>query len=937
MLCYASNFHRTLPDVDHVICLGLCKQIVYNKASHRQMLVPTWISKASATQRAGRTGRVREGNVYRLYSRNALHRYMQPFESGELVRSPLDNTILSLRDMLDEEVTPILLECLEPPDISNIERSFKSLHSSNFISDPSDLGDITSLGSLVVALGVDLTLGAFVGLGIQFGVAAEAIEMAAILSFPKTPWAISSPMYHDAVTYNEIMSKTFTSRCFFDAGLFSEPMGVSNLLYDYSNSKDSNQFCWKHRVSGTRMRHLYGTVKSLKQRVAERLSIGTAALELENPPYLMPETKVNILRILQVWLFHDTMIIQNPAKNKLDLSSDGSISIPLDGPPISDKHLKQILDPDLHPYKLLKEGKVTLQGSFDSILANLEDFETRFVSYVLDKGIDFAYYLMGSSIKIFVPSEVWDAAPAAPATTEPSTKPMGILPSMSILPPMNAAKSTLKDTIIRSMSSVKTKELFYVQTKGGGNQRGRRGRSCGAFYPSIGGPDDEAIRAYAVSGELSKSQLRLFKTTVVEHDIAGLVKSILSCNLKETKNNTLFTMTSSGECHQVTKIDLCDLFAAPDLVASTSTSTMRQTINFTCVEKDDSDDGPSSIDHPLIEDAPEGGRLMSVLASDRRKDNFIRFSDGSMDESIDVNLSKKFAINGRWKRVSGGGMCFVPVNSIPSAVIPTNKKHDIYGCCANVLDLRGGACRVEGITLLPPGRIFVGLAQLAWGINPKNSLPLEVNEIHGYIEEEKKDDGLGLGLASLNNVFEDIWSWMKEKEKFCLGVHPDKWRVKEALNFHSICMELGESLEIQPDKIKQLCELFNGICPMPLWDGYDVSLTSRNASVRTNPNTKARVFERNRSNISKSGKEAGNQLAAAKPKKNRRRPPKKVREDSPATPSPSQILTNKKATKSKGKKGKSYQSRGERKKIREAKAKETSKASTSGVDLSSYV
>ena len=106
------------------------------------MLAPTWISKASATQRAGRTGRgelrlnitrtmeahyvplvrfisllfihcsVRPGNVYRLYSRKAFNEYMEPFDQGEMVRTPLDNTILSLRDMLDEEVTPILLECL---------------------------------------------------------------------------------------------------------------------------------------------------------------------------------------------------------------------------------------------------------------------------------------------------------------------------------------------------------------------------------------------------------------------------------------------------------------------------------------------------------------------------------------------------------------------------------------------------------------------------------------------------------------------------------------------------------------------------------------------------------------------------------------------------------------------------------------------------------
>jgi hypothetical protein len=55
--------------------------------------------------------------------------------------------------MSGEAVTPMLLECLEPPDITNIERSFQSLHDSSFITQPSDDGEITSLGSLAVSLG----------------------------------------------------------------------------------------------------------------------------------------------------------------------------------------------------------------------------------------------------------------------------------------------------------------------------------------------------------------------------------------------------------------------------------------------------------------------------------------------------------------------------------------------------------------------------------------------------------------------------------------------------------------------------------------------------------------------------------------------------------------------------------------------------------------
>ena len=198
----AAESSITLPDVDHVICLGLQKQIVYNPATHRQLLTPAWISQASAIQRAGRTGRVRNGNVYRLYTRAAFENYMAKFEIGEMSRVPLDNVILDLKQMLQEEATPVLLQCLEPPELRTIERSFESLHEQKFLSTPDDSGDITNLGSFVASLGIDLLLGSLIGLGIQFGVGAEAIEIASIFAFSKSPWIISNPLFHEAPEFN---------------------------------------------------------------------------------------------------------------------------------------------------------------------------------------------------------------------------------------------------------------------------------------------------------------------------------------------------------------------------------------------------------------------------------------------------------------------------------------------------------------------------------------------------------------------------------------------------------------------------------------------------------------------------------------------------------------------------------------------------------------
>jgi HrpA-like RNA helicase len=130
---------------------------------------------------------------------------MDEFEQGEMVRVPLDNVILQLKQIFnDERVTDVLASCLEPPNLRTIDRSFESLFSSNFITSSTDDDSchITHLGHFVSALGIDLALGSLIGLGIQFGVGAEAIQLAGILSFPKTPWIQSNPLYYEAGEFN---------------------------------------------------------------------------------------------------------------------------------------------------------------------------------------------------------------------------------------------------------------------------------------------------------------------------------------------------------------------------------------------------------------------------------------------------------------------------------------------------------------------------------------------------------------------------------------------------------------------------------------------------------------------------------------------------------------------------------------------------------------
>jgi HrpA-like RNA helicase len=128
-----------------------------------------------------------------MYARETYEKHMDAFEPGEILRIPLDSVILMLKEMLSSEsVVEVLHHCIEPPNIKTIDRSFESLYRSHFISSPDDSCTVTTLGAFVSALGVDLALGSLIGLGIQFGVGKESIMLAAVLSFPKTPWIMSS-------------------------------------------------------------------------------------------------------------------------------------------------------------------------------------------------------------------------------------------------------------------------------------------------------------------------------------------------------------------------------------------------------------------------------------------------------------------------------------------------------------------------------------------------------------------------------------------------------------------------------------------------------------------------------------------------------------------------------------------------------------------------
>lgn len=800
----AAESSVTLPSVDHVICLGLCRQITYNQSSHRQILLPAWISKASATQRAGRTGRVRPGSVYRLSSRRAFDSYMDEFEPGEMSRIPLDSVILMLKRMLHEEIEPIFLECLEPPPLGTISRSFENLHRWGFITEPSDDGDITSLGEFASSLGIDLSLGSFVGLGIQFGVAAEAIEMAAMMSLPKTPFQISSTLWLSVKDFNATTSDTFVSKCKFDAGVYSEPMALMNALWEYGKISDKGKtnWCFKKRMATKRWQQAVSSRNSLRKRAADFLGVNEQRIKLECPPKELPLAKLTILRLLKAWVFSESII--QCAASTLEHSSDGSVALAIKGSGtsrISEDLLSPILDKERHPYYISDSSVIEQTGAFlnEGVLvlpSFIEDFERRLLSYMSEMNLKGALCYSADAFYLYFEE------------TTPT-------PSCEIV------------ALVATMQEIAEETMRFAFQSSDANRRGIFERASGLWTIET---TPESCRNTA-----EKRSFRRFHLTNTDQSFltncCRARAAFASCRFeasalwyffslgktKKTKKDTtsqLFSVTLTGGCKPISKISINDILGRSVTSFSTKQASILQSVVFPRVPSN------AKARHVLFSDVPEGARTLSILASSHRKQpHMLRLPQGQTDDTVDFAMKKEETdVSKRWKRF-GSSNCkvFVDQDSVPASALCSGGT--MYAVAANALELLGGSMKVEGLTLFPPNPLFLLLALKSFGLDPGGPmLKLQSDASHeastdgaksyAWLEERttKKavgdKEGLVLNSAALDESGVGPVVWTEDEVRK---------RIDAAALFDASCMDMGEPLMCFPEKIGKLINLFDRV------------------------------------------------------------------------------------------------------------------------------
>ncbi|KAK6505909.1 ATP-dependent RNA helicase A [Arthrobotrys conoides] len=155
----------TIPEVRYVVDSGKLREKRFEQTSRITKLQCTWISKSNSKQRAGRAGRVRNGNYYALFTKERFTEF-RPSSLPEILRSDLQEICLDIRAQgFKDPIAQFLSEAIEPPSSVSIEAALSQLRGLGALEKDETL---TNLGKVLATMPVEPALGKMILLGVIF-------------------------------------------------------------------------------------------------------------------------------------------------------------------------------------------------------------------------------------------------------------------------------------------------------------------------------------------------------------------------------------------------------------------------------------------------------------------------------------------------------------------------------------------------------------------------------------------------------------------------------------------------------------------------------------------------------------------------------------------------------------------------------------------------
>lgn len=164
----------TIEGVTEVIDSGLARVAGFDRISGLPTLRTGSISKAAATQRAGRAGRTQAGRCVRLYTK-VEYDQRPPYDTPELLRADLAETLLLMANL---DVEPTSLDWLDSPPAPALVAAGRLLRTLRAID---GAGVVTDLGKRMLRSPAHPRLARLLFAGEALGVGDDAAVVAALL------------------------------------------------------------------------------------------------------------------------------------------------------------------------------------------------------------------------------------------------------------------------------------------------------------------------------------------------------------------------------------------------------------------------------------------------------------------------------------------------------------------------------------------------------------------------------------------------------------------------------------------------------------------------------------------------------------------------------------------------------------------------------------
>jgi len=261
----------TIDGIVYVVDPGFAKQKVYNPRIRVESLLVSPVSKASASQRAGRAGRTQPGKCFRLYTEKAFKLELTEQTYPEILRSNLGVVVLTLKKLGIEDL--VHFDFLDPPAPETLMRALEML---NFLGCLSDEGDLTDVGDQAAEFPLDPQLAMMLINSPKMKCSNEALSIAAMLS---------APMVFLRPKENAREADDCKQRF---SHLDGDHLTLLNAFHAYkqhqSDGVDPGTFCYDNYINTRSMKSAENVREQLK-RTMERLELQMISSDFHDKEY----------------------------------------------------------------------------------------------------------------------------------------------------------------------------------------------------------------------------------------------------------------------------------------------------------------------------------------------------------------------------------------------------------------------------------------------------------------------------------------------------------------------------------------------------------------------------------------------------------------------------------------------------------------------------